>query len=308
MKPRKRRFYFHAWHDVVLLNAALADEGIMLASGRWKHAWKTIEAAVNSEGVPVAAHSIRARLQLVVDSYRVDLSTRNLDPAEMSAKQKLLGEYCHKLDDMKNESEGHDNHSLEPTHEKDELEHPESGGANAAELQSIGRSPGSEEPTQGNLAACVASKQLPAIFRPPRQHSRLRPLHEFSELQAVCRAATLSLQELRKLRECLHQIARTSERVALKAPSRQAPKHRRRFHLLHRPSHQQTLIQRILRSLSGRDRSWSSKPFCSASCPSRMSADESSARTSARDSAPNRSCRSRQSTCKGERWTSMTRR
>jgi len=139
---------------VVLLNAALADEGIMLASGRWKHAWKTIEAAVNSEGVPVAAHSIRARLQLVVDSYRVDLSTRNLDPAEMSAKQKLLGEYCHKLDDMKNESEGHDNHSLEPTHEKDELEHPESGGANAAELQSIGRSPGSKEPTQGNLAAC----------------------------------------------------------------------------------------------------------------------------------------------------------
>ncbi|OWZ16765.1 hypothetical protein PHMEG_0009393 [Phytophthora megakarya] len=96
---RKKRFYFKEKHDVILLKAALNDEGITKPSGTKKPAWKRIQAAVNSQGVDVKAHSIRTRLRLMVRTHRREESTWDMDQFELSERQKLLRAYCKKLDE-----------------------------------------------------------------------------------------------------------------------------------------------------------------------------------------------------------------
>ncbi|KAG1702201.1 hypothetical protein DVH05_009991 [Phytophthora capsici] len=109
-KPRKRRFAFGEKHDVLLLKAVLADQGITTASGTIKPAWKSIEASVNSQGLPVSIHTIRTHLGILVNTYRRESDSWNF---ELSEKQQLMRAYCKKLD---GEESDHDDgsHSYEP--------------------------------------------------------------------------------------------------------------------------------------------------------------------------------------------------
>lgn len=117
-KPRKRRFFFENWHDVLLLNVVLADRGVVLASGVRKPAWKSIEASVNSQGLPVNTHTIRTHLRLLVDAYRREKNMWYMDPDNMSEKQKLLREYSKKLDDEEQQTrDSSDDQSFELTDE-----------------------------------------------------------------------------------------------------------------------------------------------------------------------------------------------
>uniref|UniRef100_A0AAV1V2F9 Myb-like domain-containing protein n=1 Tax=Peronospora matthiolae TaxID=2874970 RepID=A0AAV1V2F9_9STRA len=100
-KPRKRRFYFESEHDEILLKLMLADEGVITASGVKRPQWKKIEAEVNSRGMRVNTHTIRTHLRLLVDAYRKEEGVGYIEPDKMSEKQRLLSEYCRKLDDTK---------------------------------------------------------------------------------------------------------------------------------------------------------------------------------------------------------------
>ena len=100
-KPRKRRFYFESEHDEILLKLMLADEGVITASGVKRPQWKKIEADVNSRGMRVNTHTIRTHLRLLVDAYRKEEDMGYIEPDKMSEKQRLLREYCRKLDDTK---------------------------------------------------------------------------------------------------------------------------------------------------------------------------------------------------------------
>ncbi|KAJ8577815.1 hypothetical protein ON010_g1391 [Phytophthora cinnamomi] len=94
-KYRKRRFFFQDWHDVLLLNALLADQTI---SGARNPFWKDITASLTSQGLDVNAHTLRTHLRLLVDTYRKESSSWETNPTQLSEKQRLLRDYCHKLD------------------------------------------------------------------------------------------------------------------------------------------------------------------------------------------------------------------
>jgi hypothetical protein len=206
-KPSRRRFNFEDWHDLVLLNAVLNDEGIVMTSGEWKHAWKSVEAAVNSQGVCVKAHSIRGHLRLMLGAYRMDPSAQSLDPAEMSAKQKFLREYCTKLDDMKCPREANDQ-SIEALHEEHE-ERGESGEANSAgrkRRQASVNAPGSVEPAQGNSTA--SEHQAVTCDRQATQSTQpISTAADASRAPSGPQSRLPSLQRGMKLRERLHQLA-----------------------------------------------------------------------------------------------------
>ncbi|CAI5713995.1 unnamed protein product [Hyaloperonospora brassicae] len=119
-KPRKRRFFFENGHDVILLRLMLADEGVVTASGVKRPQWKKIEAAANSRGMPVNTHTIRTHIRLLVDAYQKEEDMGEIKPDKMSEKQKLLREYCRKLEETKQMYAGSSEDRVDqPTHGKD---------------------------------------------------------------------------------------------------------------------------------------------------------------------------------------------
>ncbi|KAK1942680.1 hypothetical protein P3T76_006179 [Phytophthora citrophthora] len=110
-KPRKRRFVFGEKHDVLLLKIVLADRGITTASGTNKPAWKSIEASVNSQGLPVSIHTIRTHLGILVNTYRRESHSWDF---ELSEKQQLMRAYSKKLDGDEQINHDDDRHSYEP--------------------------------------------------------------------------------------------------------------------------------------------------------------------------------------------------
>ncbi|KAL3664301.1 hypothetical protein V7S43_010628 [Phytophthora oleae] len=166
-KSRKRRFVFGENHDVLLLKVMLADRGITTASGTNKPAWKNIEAAVNSHGLPVSIHTIRTHLGILVNTYRRESHTWDF---ELSEKQQLMRAYCKKLDGEEQSNQDYEDHSYEPA--------PDADGQNAERVEGTNQAePSIEETTSNSTPAAsgntsqrdtpLTTENLPATQYPP---------------------------------------------------------------------------------------------------------------------------------------------
>ncbi|KAE9322815.1 hypothetical protein PF008_g17496 [Phytophthora fragariae] len=151
-KPRKRRFFFQDWHDRLLLNAMLADQGVLMASGARKPSWKSITASLTSHGLDVNTHTLRTHLQLIVDTYRKEASSWDTYPGQLPEKQKLLRDYCRKLDNQ--ETQDHGDQSVEPgIEDQDSHFHDDRAATNRLEIG--GRVVESARPSQNHATDLV---------------------------------------------------------------------------------------------------------------------------------------------------------
>ncbi|RLN72004.1 hypothetical protein BBJ28_00007413 [Nothophytophthora sp. Chile5] len=72
---RKKRYCFREGDDALLLKAVLADRGVFADTTKRRMAsWRSITAALNDEGVLASTHSLRCRLQRLVDVFRTEMA------------------------------------------------------------------------------------------------------------------------------------------------------------------------------------------------------------------------------------------
>ncbi|GMF58368.1 unnamed protein product [Phytophthora fragariaefolia] len=126
--PPKIRFSFHDWHDILLLNAVLADEGVITATGERLPCWKDITVSLKCHGLDVKTHELCARLQQMVDMYQKESGSWDLE--SLADKQKLLREYCTQLNGGKGQGSRtrNDDYSSRPepeVHDNDSFSDPE---------------------------------------------------------------------------------------------------------------------------------------------------------------------------------------
>ncbi|RLN36828.1 hypothetical protein BBJ28_00016861 [Nothophytophthora sp. Chile5] len=94
---RKKRYCFREGDDAQLLEAVLADRGVFADTTKRRMAsWRSITAALNGQGVLASTHSLRCRLQRLVDVFRTEMA-QGKRSKDLTDTEILLAEYSQQL-------------------------------------------------------------------------------------------------------------------------------------------------------------------------------------------------------------------